>query len=194
MTRRGACVTSAIRTLLDVSCRQPLTEALVVADQALYRKLITSDELVEALDAYSGAWGIKALRQVAWHAEPLSESPMETRMRMRVVLAGLPRPQAQVPILDRDGQIIGRPDLYYPEQRLGLEYDGGTHRLSLAEDNRRQNRLLDVGVRLLRFTASDIFDTPDAMVALVRAQLAGSVHTTAQHPPLRSEVCTQPKS
>ena len=104
---------------------------------------------------------------------------METRMRMTVVLGGLPRPEAQVPIYDANHVLIGRPDLYYRAERLGLEYDGGFHRLSLAEDNRRQNRLLDVGVRLLRFTASDIYGSPESVVALVRAQLNGRVHTTA---------------
>ena len=38
--------------------------------------------------------------------------------------------------------ILARTDLYYPDQRLALEYDGGSHRESLVEDNRRQNRLL----------------------------------------------------
>jgi len=60
---------------------------------------------------------------------------------------------------------------YYRDQRLGLEYDGGTHRDALAEDNRRQNRLLDAGVRLLRFTAGDIFQTPDLVVSLVTTAL-----------------------
>jgi hypothetical protein len=54
------------------------------------------------------------------------------------VLGGLPRPEAQTSLHDSKGRFLGRPDLYYPSHRLGLEYDGGTHRISLAEDNRRQ--------------------------------------------------------
>jgi len=84
-----------------------------------------------------------------------------------LVLSGLPRPQVQVPLYDAGGRFLGRPDLYYPMQRLGLEYDGGTHRDSLVGDNRRQNRLLDAGYRLLRFTAADVLSSPDAVVALV---------------------------
>lgn len=171
-------VTSPTRTLLDISCRQPLTEAVVVADMALHAGVLHPDELVASVETYRGGWGIKALRRVVWQAEPASESPMETRLRMLLVLGGLPRPHAQVPIHDRDGQFAGRPDLYYPDVRLGLEYDGGTHRASLVEDNRRQNRLLDAGVRLLRFTAADIYNSPDSVVALVRSRLLESVHTT----------------
>jgi very-short-patch-repair endonuclease len=70
----------------------------------------------------------------------------------------------------RSGRFLGRPDLYYPEHRLGLEYDGGVHRESLAEDNRRQNRLLEEGIRLLRFTAGDL-PHPTVVVAQVRAVL-----------------------
>ena len=92
-------------------------------------------------------------------------------MRMRLVQAGLPRPLAQVPIYDAERRFVGRPDLYYPDQRLGLEYDGATHRLTLAQDNRRQNALLNAGVRLLRFTAADICGSPDGLAATVRHEL-----------------------
>src|SRR5438067_13649072 len=64
---------------------------------------------------------------------------METRLRMLLVLAGLPRPAAQVSLQDARGRFLGRPDLYCPGARLGIEYDGATHRESLAADNRRQN-------------------------------------------------------
>ena len=97
---------------------------------------------------------------------------METRLRMLLVLAGLPRPEAQVSIHDRSGRFLGRPDLYYRSRKLALEYDGSTHRDSLPEDNRRQNRLVDAGVTLLRFTAADTYQNGEAVVALVRTQLA----------------------
>jgi very-short-patch-repair endonuclease len=93
---------------------------------------------------------------------------METRLRMLLVLNGLPRPEVQVTIRDDRGSFLGRPDLYYREHRLGLEYDGETHRASLVEDNRRQNRLLMAGIRLLRFTAADVLRRPDRVLAQVR--------------------------
>jgi len=88
-----------------------------------------------------------------------------------LILAGLPRPRTQVEIRDRWGRVIGRPDLYYEEYKLGIEYDGGLHRDMLAEDNRRQNRLLKAGVRLLRFTAGDVLGNPDRVVEEVRSML-----------------------
>jgi len=90
---------------------------------------------------------------------------------MLLVLNGLPCPELQVSIRDEEGVLIGRPDLYYREQRLAIEYDGDTHRARLVEDNRRQNRLLMAGVRLLRFTASDVMHHQDHVLAQVRDML-----------------------
>src|SRR5690348_2239484 len=70
---------------------------------------------------------------------------------------GLPKPLSQVAIYDDAGFFLGRLDLFYPDKRLAVEYDGATHRDSLTSDNRRQNRLIDSGYRILRFTASDVF-------------------------------------
>ena len=91
---------------------------------------------------------------------------------MLLVVTRLPRPRSQVSIYDHEGRFLGRPDLYYPAHKLGIEYDGGTHRDNLVEDNRRQNRLLNGGIRLLRFTAADIFRTPDSVIAQVRSALS----------------------
>ncbi|GAC1668420.1 MAG: hypothetical protein PVS2B1_26120 [Candidatus Dormibacteraceae bacterium] len=66
---------------------------------------------------------------------------------------------------------MGRADLYYPQSGLVLEYDGVNHRNRLVDDNRRQNLLVNAGYRLLRFTAADINNRPDIVVAQVRAAL-----------------------
>src|SRR5258708_39076632 len=104
---------------------------------------------------------------------------------MLVVLNGLPRPEVQVTIRDDKGSFLGRPDLYYSEHRLGLEYDGETHRASLVEDNRRQNRLLLAGVRLLRFTGADVLHRPDSVVTQVRNALLDASFKAAFHRPVR---------
>lgn len=88
-----------------------------------------------------------------------------------LVLGGLPRPRAQVSIRDAGGNFVGRPDLYYERARLGIEFDGGAHRNTLVDDNRRQNRLMNAGVRLLRFTGADVLGNPASVVAQVRAAL-----------------------
>jgi very-short-patch-repair endonuclease len=139
---------------------------------ALHRRIVSLTKLRSFCEAARGAKGVARLRHAIELAEPATESPMETRLRLLLVMARLPRPQAQLSLEDDQGVILGRPDLYYSEHRLGLEYDGSTHRESLAEDNRRQNRLLNAGYRLLRFTAGDIYQTPESVVDQVRRALA----------------------
>lgn len=160
--RRGMPATCVLRTLLDLCRRSPLVEAMVAVDMALRKGLLDVAELRAQPN----------LRRVAELAEPRAESAMETRLRLLLILAGLPRPEAQVPLHDAHGRFVGRPDLYYSTHRLGLEYDGSTHRDSLVNDDRRQNRLLSAGYRLLRFTAADVHRAPDSVVAQVREALA----------------------
>jgi hypothetical protein len=150
-------------------------EGVVATDLALSLGLIDLDGFRDYVRSHRQAPGVARARQAAEWAEPKSESPMETRLRMVLVLAGLPRPEAQVSLNDSGGSFLGRPDLYYPDARLAIEFDGANHRDRLAEDNRRQNRLQQAGITLLRYTTPDIHDRPHAIVADVRAALA-SVH------------------
>jgi very-short-patch-repair endonuclease len=139
----------------------PDVEVLIAIDMALSKKLMRANALSR-----------RKLRSLAAVAAP-AESPMETRLRWLLIQRGLPRPQVQVNLGDeRNG--IGRVDLYYPQARLILEYDGDNHRDRLVADNRRQNLLLNAGFRLLRFTASDIYNQPDFVEAQVRSALAGA--------------------
>jgi len=171
VTVRGFPTTSMLRTVTDLCARPGLTEAVVIMDAALHSRRLRVDDVDAWLQANDGRRGTRSVRRVLEHAEPAAESHMESRLRMLLVLGGLPRPQAQVAIYDRQGEFVGRVDLYYAEHRLGIEYDGAWHRDNLAEDNRRQNELLRAGVRLLRFTSSDVFAKPDAVVGHVRQML-----------------------
>jgi hypothetical protein len=136
-----------------------------------HAKLVTIAELRAYVAEHPRARGIARLRRVVELAEPKAESPMETRLRMLLLLAGLPRPEVQVSIHDDQGNPLGRPDLLYRAQRLAIEYDGGTHRDRLIDDNRRQNGLISAGYRLLRFTAAYVYGTPDSVAIQVRSAI-----------------------
>ena len=49
---------------------------------------------------------------------------METRLRMLLVLGGLPRPQAQAQLFSTAGRFVARVDLLDAEPGLAIEYDG----------------------------------------------------------------------
>ena len=180
--RRRVPSTSALRTAVDLGGRNPLAEGVVAADMFLHAELVSMAELRNYVADHARAKGIARLRHVVDLAEPKAESPMETRLRMLLVLAGLPRPEVQVSIHDGQGRFVGRPDLLYRLQRLAIEYDGGNHRDRLVDDNRRQNRLIGVGFRLLRFTAADVYGTPDAVLMQVRQGLAADAGQNQRHP------------
>lgn len=115
--RRGVPTTSALRTVVDLGGRNPLTEGVVAADAFLHAGLVSLAELRTYLVKHPRARGIARLGRVVDLAEPNAESPMETRLRMLLILAGLPRPEVQISIDDDDGRFLGRPDLLYRRQR-----------------------------------------------------------------------------
>ncbi len=96
VVRNDLRTTSVLRTLADLSQRLDLSEAVVAVDRALQLELISLPQLTSWVGARKGSKGIVRFRQVADLAEPAAESPMETRLRVLLVLAGLPRPEAQV--------------------------------------------------------------------------------------------------
>jgi Protein of unknown function (DUF559) len=170
--RRRLPTTSALRTTVDLGGRSPLAEGVVAADLFLHAGLVSMLDLRDYVADHPGTKGIARLRRVVDLAEPKAESPMETRLRMLLVIAGLPRPEVQVSIDDDQGRFLGRPDLLYRRQCLAIEYDGGNHRDRLVDDNRRQNGLVGAGYRLLRFTAADVYGAPDTVAMQVRHNLA----------------------
>jgi hypothetical protein len=160
-----------MQMLFDISRRLSLVEAVVIADMALHARLVEKSEFSNWIASRKGRLGVRAARRVIELGDVAAESPMETRLRMLLLLNGLPRPELQVTLRDERGVFLGRPDLFYREHKLGLEYDGEFHRVSLVEDNRRQNRLLSAGIKLLRFTAGDVLRRPASVVAQVRDML-----------------------
>jgi very-short-patch-repair endonuclease len=169
--RRGLPATSALRKVVDLGGRDPLTDGVVAADLFLHARLVTIADLRAFITDHPKANGIARLRRVVDLAEPKAESAMESRLRMLLVLARLPRPEIQVSIYNEQGGFSGRPDLLYRVERLAIEYDGGNHRDRLVEDNRRQNGLVGAGYRLLRFTAADVYGTPDIVAMQVRSAI-----------------------
>jgi very-short-patch-repair endonuclease len=172
VTVRDIRVTPLLPTLSDLCSRVTGVEALVLIDSAIRKKLTDRDSLTGS--------GSVILRLLGPLAEP-AESPMETRLRWLLIKAGLPRPEVQARLYSQ-GRFVGRADLYYPDSRLVIEFDGANHRDRLVEDNRRQNLLMNAGYAVLRFTASDVYNRPDKIVAQVSAAAAVSARRPAAAP------------
>ena len=109
-------------------------------------------------------------RLLDW-VEPLSESPMETRLRVLGLESGLPRPVAQLNVFDPWRVFVARLDLAYPELKVAVEFDGALHWEQRREDDRRRDALRRLGWIVLVFSADDIFTTPGRTVSLIAQAL-----------------------
>jgi hypothetical protein len=171
--RGGLPVTSPLRTAFDLARTPDLTAAVVGLDALLFRRAVKTDALRAYLDAHARWTGVRAASAALALARQDVESPMETRLRLAIVLAGLPEPVVQYDVLTPGGRFVARLDLAYPQKRVGLEYDGDHHRDrdTFRFDAVRLNRLRLLDWSVLRFTADDVVHNPDRMLAQIRAAL-----------------------
>lgn len=168
---QGGLAVSAARAFVDVARGEGLVEAVVVGDAVLRSGAATLAQLHAAVHRARGLPGVTGARLVLPHLEPRSESPMESRLRMRFVLGGVPRPEAQFDAYDGQGH-VARNDLHL--RGVAVEYDGRAERLRkpvFVDERRRQTRLLETGLELRRFTSHDVYVRPAAAVCaeLMRA-------------------------
>jgi hypothetical protein len=169
----GIRATAPLRTMVDLVVTRELVEAVVALDAFLQTQAFTLDELKAYAQQQVGRRNIRRISGVIALADGRAESPMETRLRLLIVLAGLPVPDVQHEVWSGD-RFFGRLDLAYPWCRLGIEFDGALHDSALrsAADIRRTNALIELGWRLLRFDASDVFRRPGLILSQVRAALS----------------------
>ena len=170
---RGVQVTSPLRTAWDLARRGDLTDAVVAVDALARVGRFHPDLLLTCITDYPRARGAARMFDVLGLADRRSGSPMETRLRLLLIHAGLPRPEVQWPVQDPVAREVLWLDLAYPEQRIGIEYDGADHTQPdrVLRDIRRTTRLVDHGWRLYRYTRLDIHHHPDRIVAEVRRGL-----------------------
>lgn len=167
----GLAVTSELRTAFDLARRGARDEAVIALDAMLYTRLISSSTLRRYIERHRGWRGVKVAADRLELAVNRAESPMETRLRLVLLDGGLPKPLVNESVCDEQGRFLARPDL-----RIGpviIEFDGAVHRTAQRhrEDVRRQNRLMQAGYVILRYTAADVFHRPAAIVAEVSAAL-----------------------
>jgi hypothetical protein len=95
---------------------------------------------------------------------------MEKRLRMLLVLAGLPEPQVNLSLRDVDGRPLRRYDLCWPSVRVIVEYDGRQHierEQHWESDLERREAIVDDGWRILVVTSPGIYRDPERTVLRV---------------------------
>ncbi|WDZ85327.1 hypothetical protein [Micromonospora cathayae] len=169
----GLPVTTALRTAFDLARRPPRTEAVVAVDAMLHHRVVDLPALREYAAQRSGWPGLPLLREVLSLVDPLAESPMETRLRLLLLDAGLPPPAAQYDVHDGAGRFVTRVDLAYPTRRVAIEYEPAPTR-EPAQARREASRfhsLRTAGWRVVRCTADDVLRHPGRTARMVAGAL-----------------------
>lgn len=154
-------VTSVARTVVDLAALMSPARLTSLVDHVLVRRRTTIDEIGDAMTRAEHAPGRAGYRKLiatldAWTPGPISQSEPEMELVRRIEARGLPTPERQVPVLDRNGKEIARVDAGYACWRVGMEYDStewhGTPRAAV-RDIGRANRIAAAGWTLLVATA-----------------------------------------
>jgi len=171
----GLRVTSRRRTVLDLLARLPTDQGLDLYAWATTRRVVTRDDVLAERRARFGRYGAGPLGRLLDLTSTGAVSGGEHRLHEVLGAAGVTGWQAGAVVEDDDG-LIGVVDLLFARERLVVEVDGErahAGRTTFVEDRRRQNRIVNAGYRILRFTWWDLEESPDTVVRQIRAALAG---------------------
>jgi Protein of unknown function (DUF559) len=172
----GLPVTSTERTCWDLAQWLDAVESVVWIDRLLALGRTTRAGLAEyqGLRRQDTVRGVRRFERVLSLVDGRSESPPESRLRVRLTMAGLPPPEVQFTIFDDDARFVARVDLAWPQLRIAVEYDGLWHVGSASQmhaDRRRLNAIVGLGWIVLHVTSARLNDDFDAVVAEIRTAI-----------------------
>lgn len=130
VTYRGLRLSAPEQTFVELAVHLSLVDLVVVGDYFVKTEWVTPEQLVAHA---TGPLGNPAAARAAGYVRRDVDSPMETRLRMLIVLAGLPEPKVNHKVYYVDGRRRYRFDLSYPDLKIVVEYDGRQHREDLAQ-------------------------------------------------------------
>ncbi|MGW5358959.1 hypothetical protein [Actinopolymorpha pittospori] len=177
-TFRGLPLTDPAQTFLDLGRGLGLVDTVILGDAIVRRGFAELSELAVAARSVRGRGARNVSRAIAL-VRARVDSPMETRLRLLCVLAGLPEPEPGAEVHDEHGQWIATTDLRYDEERIALEYDGDLHRTSKRKwrhDVAAREELRARGWIVLAVTADDIFVRPHRTLARIHDALVARRH------------------
>ena len=162
VTFRGVRVSSPGQAFIELADELNLVDLVVLGDSLVRKGRTTPGKLVAAASGWRGK-GCRAGARAAALVRVGVDSPMETRLRLLMVFAGLPEPVVNYIVYDESGEVSKRFDLSYPELKLVIEYDGRHHAESQVQwdrDLQRREELDTDGWRLIVIQSNGIYVEP----------------------------------
>jgi hypothetical protein len=170
---KGVRVSSALDMFVELAGGLSLVDLVVVGDAMVRAKLFTVGEL-QKFCAGTSRWHSRRARRGAAYVRAGVDSPMETRLRMLLVLAGLPEPVVNHKIIDANGWVLRRLDLSYPAIKLFVEYNGRQHAddpEQYSADIERREEFDEEEWRLIVVVSNGIFKEPERTITRVASAL-----------------------
>lgn len=158
---QGVPLTTPTQTFTDLRGLS-LVDLVVLGGSLVRKERTTPDRLCGAASEVPGRLGQHLVRAASLVRAEV-DSAMETRLRLLMVLAGLPEPAVNHKITRPDGSVRFRFDLAYPDYRLAIEYDGRQHAESDEQwgwDLGRREWVDTNDWRLVVNRSSDLYSTP----------------------------------
>ncbi|MGC1211562.1 MAG: hypothetical protein WA890_09915, partial [Micromonospora sp.] len=168
----GMPVTTGARTCWDLACWHDVVEAVALIDALLHCGAVRLEELQGYLAARRGDRGVRRFADAVGLVDGGAESLPESRLRVRLVRAGLPRPVTQH-VITRDGRFVARVDLAWPNLKVAVEYDGQWHDdpAQFHRDRQRLNRMVGDDWIVLHVTSKRMKEDFDGLLAEIRTAL-----------------------
>ncbi len=171
-------LTSPLRTAWDLATLESVPTAVAALDGMVRTGRLDVESLRRTLVDSRGRWRATRVGKVLPLVDGRSESPPESWVRVACIRAGLPTPVPQFVVLEA-GRFLGRVDLAWPQHRLIVEYEGAYHfdELQVRRDDRRYERLVAAGWRIIRLSAADLRDL-DAVIQRIRRAIEESSYAS----------------
>jgi hypothetical protein len=154
----GLPVTTRLRTAYDLGRHQNRPDALARLDALMWTQKFSIDGVRELAGRYPRARGVRQLRELLPLVDGGAASPRESRIRLWLIDAGMPRPQTQILVFSGGRQAAAFLDMGWEEFKVAVEYDGDHHRKDRGQyvkDIRRLRMLEDMGWIIIRVIAEE---------------------------------------
>lgn len=168
----GHCVTTPIRTFIDIARHHGFIEGLIAADYLL-RRGIERGAIEKEIRKMGRAKGIGVARKCLEHAIPNSDSGYESLARGLLIEAGIGPVVAQAQIERYFADLLVQGWLII-EIDGQIKYERDDAGEVWKKEFSRQKRIGNKGYVILRFESRLLREQPHVFIAEVRAALAGT--------------------
>lgn len=165
----GMAVTTPARTAFDIGRRFGLEPGVLRIDALMNATHLKVPDIEALTASHPGVRGLVQLRQTLDLVDGGAESPYESLTRLLLIRAGFPRPQTQITVIDRDGN-VWRIDMGWPEYLVGVDFDGAHHWTNpkqRTKDVLRYAILQELGWIDVRLTSGILHRTPQVFLGRV---------------------------